>query len=475
MSLIEVEDFSVVKNAELDNANTPSKSKRTVETNLGMYIDIKGKIHTDKYCGYTWLIDENGKHIQVDENGEKEDVLLKIKPRFGLDLSVMIKTIFKDDEFYSYLGLGTNEPLIKFFYNEKLIENGEHDNSTGQLLAIVSFVELLERATRHSLIKKIKKVQENNIGKIRGRIVMNKHLSKNIFQAHQERIYCEHNVRISDIKENQILKYALKCAEDSLGKNGEAITRKINIVKNRFSEVSEILSCSVNEVDKVKNKLPNMFMNYIEIFDYAKIIIEGASVLSVDKGNNKVVPYAINSYMLFECYARACIKEELKKCNNVKMLKYVPDKNNIPDGDEYGAMDVINEDPKAYIAGKIIPDIVLEYTDDEDKKYYRVYDVKYKDATMPFNGRNDRLQLLAYNFMYNGDDNIGFIFPKKDDNCCSVAKEIDNNNDNKLFGIELFISANECKEPFDKKLICLYEEEEEVKRRDDFNTEMVWS
>lgn len=71
---------------------------------------------------------------------------------------------------------------------------------------------------------------------------------------------------------------------------------------------------------------------------------------------------------------------------------------------------------KYYIAGKVIPDIVLE----KDGKYI-ILDVKYKDCDVP--NRDDRLQLLAYADVYDAHV-IGHIFPAKekqgDDFRCGV-------------------------------------------------------
>ena len=64
---------------------------------------------------------------------------------------------------------------------------------------------------------------------------------------------------------------------------------------------------------------------------------------------------------------------------------------------------------KYYIAGEVIPDIVLE----KGGKYI-ILDVKYKDCDVP--NRDDRLQLLAYADVYDAHV-IGHIFPDKGNGC----------------------------------------------------------
>lgn len=456
MKIIQITDYSSssTKSNGFDDLNKlnvffPFSSKRNVNTNLGIYKTTKGYCYTDKYCGYVWLKDEEGNIVK--ENGD--EVVLHISPRFGLDLNAMIKKIAGDDEFFEYLGLGTKEPLIQFFYNEKMMENVSVEDDANQLLSVLSFVILLEKITRNTLMKRMKKVQENNTGRVRGRIVMNKQLSKNILQGHNERIYCEHNERTDDIIENQILKYTLFLAEQYLCEldktnNNAEIQRKITLIKMRMNNVSE-KKFTCEDIDKVKIKLPNIYRNYVPVFEYAKVILQKVSVVSVKDGlpaSVKIVPYAINSHILFECYARACLKEKIAEISNdnieIKMLKYVRDKEHISEEAIYGARRVIRgQADECYIQGMVVPDIVIEYTvhsESKEKKYYRVYDVKYKDASCKGKGREDRLQLLAYNLLYNGNNNTGFIFPYAEKR---VNGYTDLNIREEMYGADIFIST----------------------------------
>jgi hypothetical protein len=137
-----------------------------------------------------------------------------------------------------------------------------------------------------------------------------------------------------------------------------------------------------------------------------------------------IIPYAVNMPLLFECYARKRIKDKLKeiapkdKCE-ARMLKFISDKRSMDKlGDEFGYLSVM-EDKKSecYIKGSVVPDIVIEYTckeENKEEKFYRIYDVKYKWSENKKSARDDRLQLLAYEFMYNCDNNLGFIFPKQE-------------------------------------------------------------
>ena len=219
------------------------------------------------------------------------------------------------------------------------------------------------------------------------------------------------------------------------------------MIRNRLWNVSRKTDVlfRYDDAERMRTRLSNIYRNYDDVFNYAKLILrEGAVTGKYDINSNgvKIVPYAVNSHMLYECYARACLKERIVHINNdtklnsgysIEMLRYVQDKSNDELDDSYGVRSVIKNGKKCYISGKVVPDIVLKYIPQKEKKdageFYRIYDVKYKDASMGFNsGRDDRLQLLAYNLIYHPVDNhTAFIMPKvvvKDSKDKEIVKDI---------------------------------------------------
>lgn len=221
---IKLEDYSEIDIKEdsmelLRKASIPFKSKKNVGENLGIYRTQGNRYRTDKYCGYMWL--KNGNEMVTDKEGE--NVLIHIRPRFQLDLNVMIKKIAEDEEFFVYLGMDTDDPLITYFTDEQMIDEVPVEDNNYQLLTLLSYVTLLERLTRSSLMTKSVKVRENYVGRVCGRIVMNKQISGNIMKGHQERVFCEFNERTADIAENQILKQALYMADDYFEKKSRIL------------------------------------------------------------------------------------------------------------------------------------------------------------------------------------------------------------------------------------------------------------
>ena len=233
-------------------------------------------------------------------------------------------------------------------------------------------------------------------------------VSKNIMRGRKDRIYCTYSEKSVDILENQILKYALKIISESKIAGLTNQQRSINILKRRFSAVSDRKVTPV-EIDRII--LPSMYQNYRSMFQLAKVIISDISMYTTESGSKKgLVPYAINMPLLFECYVRTIIKLKIKELNNkdklkyrIEMKKFVPNKTDKSYDESYGC--VMSTNDKCYIQGLLIPDIVLAYYDKKSEEnakplFYRVYDVKYKKPCKSTGIRNDRLQFLAYCFMY---------------------------------------------------------------------------
>lgn len=389
-----------------------------VRENLGLRYkkdkkDKKDKYLTSRFCGCCYLKDKNREDI-IDINGER--VILRLgRSRFENEnkdsdaLMNMLDTIASDEEFNEYLcmDLPEGERLITYFFDEDLIFADEITKDN-KMLTYISFIHLVLNSTKRGLMSKMVKRSENLTGKVRGKIDMKNQISKNIMRGRKDRIYCKYSEKSVDITENQIIKYALEIISDSKIAGLKNLQRSISILKRRFSAVSD-RKVTPTEIDRII--LPSMYQNYRSMFQLAKVIISDISMYTTENGSKKgLVPYAINMPLLFECYVRTIIKEKIKEINNTKaipyrieMKKFVPNKTGKSYDESYGC--VMSTKDKCYIQGLLVPDIVLAYYKKESEDnakpfFYRVYDVKYKNPCESTGIRNDRLQFLAYCFMY---------------------------------------------------------------------------
>lgn len=401
-----------------------------VRENLGLRYKNK-KYSTSRFCGCCYLKDKNREDI-IDKDGERV-ILSLCKSRFEIKdednkkgknskskdnesnaILNMLDTIASDEEFDEYLcmDLPEGERLITYFFDEDLIFADEITKDN-KMLTYISFIHLVLNSTKRGLMSKMVKKSENLTGKVRGKIDVKYQISKNIMRGRKDRIYCKYSEKSVDILENQILKYALAIISDSKIAGLKNLQRSINILKRRFSAVSD-RKVTPAEIDRII--LPSMYQSYKPMFQLAKVIISDISMYTTGNGSKKgLVPYAINMPLLFECYVRTIIKEKIEEINNdknikyrIEMKKFVPNKTGKSYDESYGCL--MSTKDKCYIQGLLVPDIVLAYykKESEDKEYednakplfYRVYDVKYKPPCKSTGIRNDRLQFLAYCFMY---------------------------------------------------------------------------
>jgi hypothetical protein len=185
---------------------------------------------------------------------------------------------------------------------------------------------------------------------------------------------------------------------------------------NLYDEIEIIYPEGKDETDKSNTD------NKTKVEEVEKTINAVKNTLNADTA------FAINLSVLFECYARIWVK-----CNinnyfmGYTMQPYVPNKKEkelaygsgyknicIPHKAENGKIyidGIALNDNGIYLDGNIIPDIVLE-KETNGKSEYIILDAKYKDPTGR-QDRDDRLQLLAYAFMYDAAE-IGHIFPKNE-------------------------------------------------------------
>ena len=410
-----IEDFSIFDysgdNIDDIAATTVINSNKAVKQNLGIYRKKTKdgiKLYTGRYCGITWLRDKNGTFIQ-DQNRKKQTLV--ISPRFGLDIDKMITKIAEDEEFFDYLCNDQSEGdrMFTFFFNEEMVEVKDDKACDNRLMVAISFVHLLYMETQHSLIKKIIRKENNFTGKIKGKILFNKQIQKNIVKGHEERIYCGYVQKSEDIYENHILKYALIQAKEYLYSkkmSNSQIEREIRACELRLKDVSVLGEINPEEIDNIQ--LPVIYKNFEQVMKLAYLVIAQISMTSnLENDSNKMVPYAVNMPLLFECYCRSLIKKELSKDWN--MLKFVANKLGKYDESEYGIKTIEGD---YYISGSIVPDIVLV---NEKEKKYQILDVKYKDIEWKekkgkweiikpnlwdSKRRSDRLQMIAYCEMY---------------------------------------------------------------------------
>ncbi len=192
-------------------------------------------------------------------------------------------------------------------YDEDEIESKALSECLTPLL-IIHFLKVLEKILKQGLKKDYVIHEENLHSKIRGKIMIQSHLQKNIFNGRADKIYCRFQEYTADILENRILKKALSFSKNYINRLKSfshhnslyEIKEKILKYETAFSNVSDDV-----EIQRIKNFRQNkLFKNYKEGLKLAKMILKrfDYSLSNTEESSAKVPPFWIDMSRLFEIY-----------------------------------------------------------------------------------------------------------------------------------------------------------------------------
>ena len=309
------EETIVFSNKVLNFTEHQFFSEAQVETlkNLGLnfqpveyegipkYLGISSE-QANYYIGASWLTKERAvvvtpKIIDKDNPYKKTDFI---------EMYLRALKFSPSSEYFSkFYGIDFEQPVIECnSLNEQLTP-----------LLIVHFISCLRKAIGHGLKKDYVLREENLQSKVRGRIMMQKNLQKNIFSKRYDRTYCKYQEYTVDIPINRLLKKALIFSSKYLNQlvsfqyhiSLSELISDINKLKSSFYLVSEDIE--VHEIKTLKkNKL---FKDYNEAFRLAKLILQrfDYSINNAGIENKTVPPFWIDMSRLFEVYVYSKLEE----------------------------------------------------------------------------------------------------------------------------------------------------------------------
>ena len=336
--------------------------------NLGIY-QTAAKNENDgdvlkstKYIGVMPLL------ARVNDSEKKPDncQIIKVISRFGISPTAMLKEVLAGKDYYetpdmfkikSY-NLNEWKKTSNTNIQEKVLFGvingiGKIDlsacvdgNSDGHkksdlgiadsygVFEIIDFLSKAKEICKKSLKKQSKRVEENLNCKVKGRILVQKQIKNNVVKGQIHKTFCAYNKMSSNIKENQIIKYALHiCKKHEIG---DSLSEDIRFCMNALNDVP-LKKCCISDFVGLKNN--GAFKEYKEALLSAKKVI-GRYALAYENGkesdtenetkallvNHQVLPYFIDMNLLFEYYCRALFKKvidstELKKSYSLERAK----------------------------------------------------------------------------------------------------------------------------------------------------------
>lgn len=247
------------------------------------------------YIGASWFV-----------KGESAFV---VKPKVDVDyirlfMSALEMNSANEAEYFSnYYSIDLDEPAI---------ETNSLNNVITPLL-ILHYISLLKHLVSKGLKKGYIVKEENLQSKVRGRILLQKHFTKNVFAKREDRAYCRFQEFTEDIPENRILKKALSFSVrfvnqfESFKGHLEELAPQLSIIGSAFENVSE--DVTIAQVTKVN--AGKIFRHYEAAIKVAKLILRHFDY-SIDKASDEkqsVRPFCIDMPRLYEMYVLSLLRK----------------------------------------------------------------------------------------------------------------------------------------------------------------------
>ena len=201
--------------------------------------------------------------------------------------------------------------LINIDFNARQIKLEQKEDILSPFI-VAQFVLVLKNAIRKGLRKSYYLVQENLKSKVKGKILINQNIQKNLTKGNITDNICQYQEYGLDNPENRVLKAAIELSSRILstyqgGMDLKELKRAIATMKPYFKDVSDEYSLA-NVQSSGKNPI---FKEYYQSLEYAVLIIRRASY-GIDLSHGKfqaTPPYWIDMSKLFELYVFKKLKE----------------------------------------------------------------------------------------------------------------------------------------------------------------------
>ena len=152
-------------------------------------------------------------------------------------------------------------------------------------------------------------VQEENLKtKVKGRLLITKHLQKNVFQQRFDRVYCQYQEYTDDIPENRLLKKALLFA-DRIINNYESLKAQSSYseILSRLLRLEKVLSHISDEIEPYqvqKLSTNKLFKEYKEAIRVAKMLLRryDYSISEASEEQHSTPPFWIDMSRLYEMW-----------------------------------------------------------------------------------------------------------------------------------------------------------------------------
>lgn len=258
----------------------------------------KGKqLSASYYIGASWLI-ENELAVVVTPKVEDTDFVQMFLAALELDAR------HKSDYFSKCYGI---------HFNESNIETTEKLNQLAPML-VLHYISLLYRLTQRGLKRDYIIREENLKAKVKGRIMMGRHLQQNVFVQRADHMFCQYQEFTDDTPENRLLKRALMFADRFINSTMREkfattyIPHRLNRLKFQFSHISDDI-----EPYQIQYLATNkLYKDYRETVRVAKMLLRhfDYNIANTDDNMHTTSPFWIDMARLYEMWVWEKLQEK---------------------------------------------------------------------------------------------------------------------------------------------------------------------
>lgn len=290
---------------------------------------------------------------------------------------------------------------------------------------IIDFVNKAKMVCSRNLKKQSQRVEENLYCKVKGRILINKQIKYNASKGQNCKMYCSFNRMSENIKENQILKYALHLCQKKHG-IADSLLDDINFCLRTLSGVP---LTKVSQSDFIGLKNNGAYRQYKDALLAAQKIISRYGITYSSKQskettvkNYRISPYFIDMNLLFEFYCRAIFKKAIDEYNksesNIHFQLESALKAKKPLFKEKSELE-------SFYMKEYIPDIVIKcmYKGNNTMKVAAVFDAKYSDVEEQTISQRARTHQILFYMKTLGCDYGGLVSPYKKNQNIGVSSD----------------------------------------------------
>ena len=263
------------------------------------------------YVGAVWL------------SNKKERIPLIVNPKISvsnqiLDPVAMLDEAVQYPEFFEPGEEASQEPIFTVFDDQESITANQSIIGIS-MFQVAWYLKELSSFCHRKLRQGFVRVDENLIGKVKGKILIDQHLRSNLVRGRADRMICRFENMTIDTLPNRILRYALRLSTGFLNqKYSNSLNNFWLWARQAESALSGVTLTSVTLNDFRDIRYGGSLSSYKPIHILAKAIIANLRLDATGdvKSTGNISPFALNMNTLYEAY----VGVQLKKAGLVNLL-----------------------------------------------------------------------------------------------------------------------------------------------------------